>query len=716
MTVASDVLDVTYNADGATVNFPIPFYFLRESDINVDLVAVDGAVSTLVRGTDFIVSGAGNPSGGVVTTSTAYSSGNKLHLYRIVPVTQETQYQQNDAFPAKTTEKALDKLTMIAQQVNSILAYGNPSLARALLLGRNDINGQGAYRANGNRISNLGDPVLQQDATNVRYVQKLAADIAAQIFQVQAANNLPTKKLADILEKAKNGLQISIACYGDSITYGQDDTASGVPGSQINGATQKRSTQQYPENMQQALALAGYAQPPIVYNRGFPGDSTVQGLTRWASASATDIAIIMYGHNDANNYGGNGVVPIAQYRINLSAIIAREVAKGAVVIVLGPPNVQDDNANETIRLYANAAQQLAVQYDCLFVDMAEVLGTVTKQFVDGIHLTSFAYAEMGWQLSGMFLKRNGQMQRVGAGEIYYPDDALGHCPAGEVINWEGGRGNNRLIRLQPGATYSVGIECLDDVYPVIHSICVGGTNGLTFYYAGGGGSPDKGVPSAALVHDAAYGLRQSFTGTELRKGRRSFFIRNDTSSFSYIEAIEFVGKDHLHTSRGNLFKSTALTGAFQPRRIGSSQPNWWAAADLSRKLKAPYGIVSRLTLTDPAPNGLAVWQSPPTNPGDLLGVVALFVLRNGTDLIIREYTNGSASDTVINSVFASGEWTGELEIAVDVGGISAYVNGALAGTKAAPTLTSGYAGLLADHAASLRCLGLYVNGHVKGPY
>ncbi|KWH61607.1 hypothetical protein WT63_18795 [Burkholderia anthina] len=38
-----------------------------------------------------------------------------------MPVTQETEYQQNDSFPAKSTEKALDKLTMIAQQHGSAI-------------------------------------------------------------------------------------------------------------------------------------------------------------------------------------------------------------------------------------------------------------------------------------------------------------------------------------------------------------------------------------------------------------------------------------------------------------------------------------------------------------------------------------------------------------------------------------------------------------------
>ncbi|WP_257827905.1 hypothetical protein [Burkholderia glumae] len=116
MTVASDVQDVTYTTDGSTVNFPIPFYFLADAHIDASLIAADGAATELFVGSDFTLSGAGDPDGGTLTTLTVRPAGLKLRIFRNVPVTQETQYQQNDAFPAKTTEKALDKLTMIDQQ------------------------------------------------------------------------------------------------------------------------------------------------------------------------------------------------------------------------------------------------------------------------------------------------------------------------------------------------------------------------------------------------------------------------------------------------------------------------------------------------------------------------------------------------------------------------------------------------------------------------
>ncbi|MBR8224074.1 right-handed parallel beta-helix repeat-containing protein [Burkholderia ambifaria] len=125
MTVTSSIQDASYATDGSTTSFPTGFYFLNQNDVFVDKIDSNGARTPLMIGTDYSVNGAGMENGGTVTTNIAYAAGSTLHLYRLVPVTQETEFQQNDPFPAKTVEKALDKLTMIAQQesaatINSI--------------------------------------------------------------------------------------------------------------------------------------------------------------------------------------------------------------------------------------------------------------------------------------------------------------------------------------------------------------------------------------------------------------------------------------------------------------------------------------------------------------------------------------------------------------------------------------------------------------------
>ena len=65
----------------------------------------------------FTVSGIGNPAGGTVTFATAPAAGRLVTILRVVPLTQEVDYQPYDAFPAETHEGALDKLTKITQQL-----------------------------------------------------------------------------------------------------------------------------------------------------------------------------------------------------------------------------------------------------------------------------------------------------------------------------------------------------------------------------------------------------------------------------------------------------------------------------------------------------------------------------------------------------------------------------------------------------------------------
>lgn len=119
MTVESSVQDVTYETDGVTLKYAVPFYFLDNAHVYADFVDTAESSTSLVNGTDFSLTGAGDEDGGSLTLAATKAVGFKLHIYRIVPVTQEAAYQQNSAFPAKTTETALDKLTMIAQQLES---------------------------------------------------------------------------------------------------------------------------------------------------------------------------------------------------------------------------------------------------------------------------------------------------------------------------------------------------------------------------------------------------------------------------------------------------------------------------------------------------------------------------------------------------------------------------------------------------------------------
>ena len=120
MTVETTISRVQYATDGSSTVFGVPFPFLEPEHLAVIYTDAAGAEALLVLSVDYTAAGAGNSSG-VITTTIAYPGGGTLTIKRAVPPTQETDYVETDAFPAESHERALDKLTMLAQQAQSEL-------------------------------------------------------------------------------------------------------------------------------------------------------------------------------------------------------------------------------------------------------------------------------------------------------------------------------------------------------------------------------------------------------------------------------------------------------------------------------------------------------------------------------------------------------------------------------------------------------------------
>lgn len=164
MTVSSEQSRVQYATDGVATSFPVPFRFLQNPDLRVTLVQGDGSERHLSLDVDYSVTGAGQQAGGTLTTTDTYTPGQTLLIDRIVSITQETSYQRNDPFPERAHERALDKLTMICQQMASI--FGMTSIGgRRVLMVRDSDGGIGylplrRHRANHALGFNAnGDPV-----------------------------------------------------------------------------------------------------------------------------------------------------------------------------------------------------------------------------------------------------------------------------------------------------------------------------------------------------------------------------------------------------------------------------------------------------------------------------------------------------------------------------------------------------------------------------
>lgn len=120
MTVATTANRKQYAGSGTTGPFPFPYPFFADGDLVVIKTDAAGADTTLTLTTDYTVSGAGDPSGGSVTTVAAVAAGETITIVRTLDLTQGLDLVENDDMPSDSLEDALDRLTMIVQQLAEV--------------------------------------------------------------------------------------------------------------------------------------------------------------------------------------------------------------------------------------------------------------------------------------------------------------------------------------------------------------------------------------------------------------------------------------------------------------------------------------------------------------------------------------------------------------------------------------------------------------------
>ena len=131
MTVSSLTNKVTLNGNGTNHSFAYGFKIFADADLSVIIRSSDGTETTKTLNTHYVVTGAGNDSGGNVlfkyntgdTSDAHYSAtdnrpqtGESVIIKRVMSLTQGTDYVANDPFAAESHEDALDRLTFIVQQ------------------------------------------------------------------------------------------------------------------------------------------------------------------------------------------------------------------------------------------------------------------------------------------------------------------------------------------------------------------------------------------------------------------------------------------------------------------------------------------------------------------------------------------------------------------------------------------------------------------------
>ncbi len=120
MTISSTLTKNSYSGNGSTTAFAYGFKIFASSDIKVYIRSSAGVETLKAEGTgsaNYGISGVGASSGGTVTFVTAPASGETVVLIRDTSQVQSTDYVENDPFSSDDHENALDRLTMISQEM-----------------------------------------------------------------------------------------------------------------------------------------------------------------------------------------------------------------------------------------------------------------------------------------------------------------------------------------------------------------------------------------------------------------------------------------------------------------------------------------------------------------------------------------------------------------------------------------------------------------------
>jgi hypothetical protein len=166
MTMTIETVRARFAGDDASYVFRYPFRVDDSTSLRVIRVTDStGATEDLTISTGYTIDGIGDPTGGDVTLALAerpLASGTTLVLLRQSPATQPSDYLSSGRVNPETMELSLDRVTQQTQELADLVD-------RSLQLREGDVDGTGAYDANGNRITNLGAAVEQTDAVTLAY-------------------------------------------------------------------------------------------------------------------------------------------------------------------------------------------------------------------------------------------------------------------------------------------------------------------------------------------------------------------------------------------------------------------------------------------------------------------------------------------------------------------------------------------------------------------
>ncbi len=233
MTVSSTQSRKDYAGDGATTQFTVPYFFIENADVVATLRSTGGTETTWTEGTEYTLTGAGNPSGGTLTavsTGTDYTpqSGETLVIKRKEQFTQPSDFAVAGALPSETIEEGYDRAVMLAQQLSEDLgrtvrlAETSPTTTE-LIIPEPEADKVLSWNSTGDNLTN-GPTVAQITQASTKADQAADSATAAANSASAAANSASaaatseTNAAASATAAANSAKTVFMIAIGDETT------------------------------------------------------------------------------------------------------------------------------------------------------------------------------------------------------------------------------------------------------------------------------------------------------------------------------------------------------------------------------------------------------------------------------------------------------------------------------------------------------------------
>ena len=220
----------------------------------------------------------------------------------------------------------------------------------------------------------------------------------------------------------------SIACVGDSLTYGLDETSSDKRPStadvtDMGVSTNTISKYTYPEILRGCLWE--------VYGKSFPvkkmavgGDTLTSALERWITNPNVKIAIMMFGTND-----GYREENVESFINNYFKLIKRFLDWGSAIVLLTPPKKYE--YSEIQDIHADAVQTIGKMLNIPVIDTRQIFDgyPLDDLTTDYVHFKQDMYYLLGAKITNLFvLKRNLiEPYKLDSGKHLYCDIQNNNC-------------------------------------------------------------------------------------------------------------------------------------------------------------------------------------------------------------------------------------------------------------------------------------------------